>query len=93
MKSDERVGLYIRGWTAAGELRDEPEDGDEAVLTVRLTVDARLEPAGELVCDRMDDPRANARSRTETEPCLGWCASRAMTPDISRGAKAPCSHV
>lgn len=58
LKSDERVGLYIRGWTAAGELRDEPEDGDEVVLTVRLTVDATLEPAWELVCDRMDDPRA-----------------------------------
>src|SRR3546814_2279680 len=35
LKSDERVGLYIRGWTPDGDLRDEPEDGDEAVLTVR----------------------------------------------------------
>jgi hypothetical protein len=58
LKSDERVGLYIRGWTPNGDLRDEPEDGDEAVLTVRLTVDATLEPAWELVCDRMDEPRA-----------------------------------
>lgn len=29
LKSDERLGLYIRGWTAGGELRDEPEDNDE----------------------------------------------------------------
>lgn len=57
LKSDERVGLYIRGWTAEGGLRDEPEDGDEAVLTVRLTVDATLEPTWELICDRMDEPR------------------------------------
>lgn len=57
LKSDERVGLYIRGWTPDGELRDEPEDGDEAVLTVRLTVDATLEPVWELICDRMDEPR------------------------------------
>jgi hypothetical protein len=57
LKSDERVGLYIRGWTPDGDLRDEPEDGDEAVLTVRLTVDATLEPAWELICDRMDEPR------------------------------------
>lgn len=57
LKSDERFGLYIRGWTAAGELRDEPEDGDEPVLTVRLTVDATMEPVWELVCDRVDDPR------------------------------------
>ena len=57
LKSDERLGLYIRGWTAAGELRDEPEDDDEPVLTVRLTVDATMEPVWELVCERVDDPR------------------------------------
>ncbi len=57
LKSDERFGLYIRGWSEANELHDEPEDGDEAVLTVRLTVDASMEPVWELVCDRMDDPR------------------------------------
>lgn len=57
LKSDERLGLYIRGWTATGELRDEPEDGDEPVLTVRLTVDATMEPVWELVCDRVDDAR------------------------------------
>ncbi|MBI5330028.1 MAG: AAA family ATPase [Betaproteobacteria bacterium] len=57
LKSDERLGLYIRGWTAAGELRDEPVDNDEAVLTVRLTVDATMEPVWELICDRVDDPR------------------------------------
>ena len=58
LKSDERLGLYIRGWTAAGDLRDEPENDDEPVLTVRLTVDATMEPAWELVCDRIEDPRA-----------------------------------
>ena len=57
LKSDERLGLYVRGWTAAGDLRDEPEDGDEPVLTVRLTVDATMEPVWELVCDRVEDPR------------------------------------
>jgi len=57
LKSDERFGLYIRGWTDAGALRDEPEDDDEPVLTVRLTVDATLEPVWEMVCDRVDTPR------------------------------------
>lgn len=57
LKSDERFGLYIRGWTAAGELRDEPEGDDEPVLTVRLTVDATLEPVWEMVCDRVETPR------------------------------------
>lgn len=58
LKSDERFGLFIRGWTTAGELRDEPEDDDEPVLTVRLTVDASMEPSWELICDRTSDPRA-----------------------------------
>lgn len=57
LKSDERFGLYIRGWTSAGELRDEPEGEDEPVLTVRLIVDATMEPTWELVCDRVEDPR------------------------------------
>ena len=57
LKSDDRFGLYIRGWTSAGALRDEPEDDDESVLTLRLTVDATMEPVWELICDRMDDPR------------------------------------
>ncbi len=57
LKSDERLGLYIRGWTTVGELHDEPVDDDEPVLTVRLTVDATMEPAWELVCDRVEDSR------------------------------------
>ncbi|WP_427144041.1 ATP-dependent nuclease [Pseudomonas nitroreducens] len=57
LKSDERFGLYARGWSAAGQLHDEPEDDDEAVLTVRLTVDATLEPVWELVCERLEQSR------------------------------------
>lgn len=57
LKSDERFGLFIRGWTAAGDLRDEPEGDDEPVLTVRLTVDATLEPVWEVICDRASEPR------------------------------------
>ncbi|KAB8168481.1 AAA family ATPase [Lysobacter maris] len=57
LKSDERLGLYIRGWTSADEIRDEPEEDDEPVLTVRLTVDATMEPVWELVCERIDEPR------------------------------------
>lgn len=57
LKSDERFGLYIRGWTRLGDLRDEPEDDDEPVLTIRLTVDATMEPVWELICERTDDNR------------------------------------
>ena len=58
LKSDEKFGLYIRGWTSAGEIRDEPEHGDESVLTLRLMVDATMEPVWELICNRIDDTRA-----------------------------------
>lgn len=57
LKSDERFGLYIRGWTPEGNLRDEPFNGDEPVLTVRLSVDATLEPVWELVCERLENTR------------------------------------
>lgn len=57
LKSDERFGLYVRGWTSEGKLRDEPEGDDEPVLTARLTVDATLEPVWQIVCDRADEPR------------------------------------
>jgi predicted ATP-dependent endonuclease of OLD family len=57
LKSDDRFGLYVRGWTASNELRDEPIDDDEPVLTVRLTVDATMEPVWELVSERSDRPR------------------------------------
>lgn len=57
LKRDSKFGLYVRGWTSAGALRDEPEVDDEAVLTIRLTVDATMEPAWEIVCDRLPEPR------------------------------------
>ena len=57
LKSDDRFGLYVRGWTASEDLRDEPIRDDEPVLTIRLSVDATMEPVWELVCDRSDRPR------------------------------------
>ncbi|MBB3760801.1 ATP-dependent nuclease [Xanthomonas arboricola] len=57
LKSDERFGFFVRGWTEANQLRDEPEADDEPVLTVRLTVDGTMEPIWELICDRTTDTR------------------------------------
>lgn len=51
-----RYGQYLRGWdTDQGKLVDEPEDGFETVLTVRLTVAKDLEPKWLVVCDRNPD--------------------------------------
>ncbi|WP_017906080.1 ATP-dependent nuclease [Pseudomonas asplenii] len=55
--SDGRFGLYLRGLSHTGELNDEPDDGDTPVLTVRLSVDATMEPVWSLVCDRYPVPR------------------------------------
>lgn len=55
--SDGRFGLYLRGLSPTGELNDEPEDADSPVLTVRLSVDATMEPVWSLVCDRYPVPR------------------------------------
>jgi energy-coupling factor transporter ATP-binding protein EcfA2 len=52
LKSDAKYGLYARGWAADGNLHDEPEDNDELVLSVRLTVDATLEPSWVVITDR-----------------------------------------
>lgn len=57
LKKDTKFGLYVRGWMSEGCIRDEPESTDEPVLTVRLTVDATLEPSWEVVCDRLSDSR------------------------------------
>jgi hypothetical protein len=55
--SDGRFGLYLRGLSPAGQLNDEPEDADQPVLTVKLSVDATMEPVWSLVCDRYPAPR------------------------------------
>ncbi|MCF5199912.1 MULTISPECIES: ATP-dependent nuclease [Pseudomonas syringae group] len=55
--SDGRFGLYLRGLSVEGQLNDEPGDTDDPVLTVRLSVDATMEPVWSLVCDRYPVPR------------------------------------
>lgn len=55
--SDGRFGLYLRGLSPNGQINDEPEDADEPILTVRLSVDATMEPVWSLVCDRYPVPK------------------------------------
>lgn len=50
--AEQKFGLEIRGWNAAAGPRDEPEEGDEPVLTIRLRVDSSLEPQWAVVNDR-----------------------------------------
>lgn len=61
--SQQKYGLDQRGWGADG-LHDEPEDDDEPVITVRLTIDDSLEPRWEVANDRQPEPRTiSARDR------------------------------
>jgi putative ATP-dependent endonuclease of OLD family len=51
-----KYGHCLRGWDAKnGKLVDEPDDGLESVLTIRLTVAKDLEPKWVAVCDRNRD--------------------------------------
>lgn len=43
LRSDAKFGFHLRGWGADG-LHDEPEEGDQLAISVRLRVDASLEP-------------------------------------------------
>jgi ABC-type thiamine transport system ATPase subunit len=53
-KSDTKFGLYLRGWTN-GRIHDEPEEDDELVLSVQLSVDKSLEPKWTVINDRAPD--------------------------------------
>lgn len=55
--ADNKFGLDIRGWNQAEGLRDEPAEGNEAVLSIRLKVDSSLEPEWTVVNDRNPDGR------------------------------------
>lgn len=66
LMSDAHFGLRIRGLGPDGSINDEPADDDEHVLTLRLSVDASLEPKWEVVTERHPEGgqiNANERER------------------------------
>lgn len=50
--SDAKFGYLIRGWDEHSGIRDEPQDEEEPVLTIQLSVDETLEPTWQVVNDR-----------------------------------------
>jgi hypothetical protein len=48
----DKFGYLIRGCNGSPEIRDEPQEDDEALLTIRLGVDETLEPTWFVVNDR-----------------------------------------
>jgi hypothetical protein len=63
LKSEQKYGLSVRGWSPASGLHDEPEDGDELVLSIQLKVDSSLEPVWTVVNDRKLEKQISARDR------------------------------
>lgn len=62
--TDSKFGREIRGWSPANGLRDEPQEGDEPALSIRLKVDSSLEPSWTVINDRNPDGRPiSARER------------------------------
>jgi len=63
--TERKFGLYLRGWDAEKGIRDEPEEDDEHVLSIRLRVDDSLEPEWTVVNDR--DPEGRRISSRDRE--------------------------
>ncbi|MBB6600318.1 AAA family ATPase [Luteimonas sp. MC1825] len=87
--SEQKYGAHLRGWNRDQvELNDEPEDGDEPVLTVSLVVAKDLEPKWKVVTDRNPegvDFRSSDRARVGvgligaySEKQLTWAAGTAL---------------
>lgn len=78
---EESLGLNLRGWSPEFELHDEPLDGDESVVSIRLQVDSSLEPVWELVSER--SPQGTPVSSRQRERLavmrLGQGADRHLT--------------
>ena len=86
-KSDDHYGLYLRGWNGqASKVEDEPGEGLEDALSLRVTIDETLEARWSIFNDRIEeeggDPRtlrykdakqfATTRLGPYAEKHLGW---------------------
>ena len=55
--SEQKYGLFLRGWNPQSDMHDEPEDGDESVITISLQVEKDLEPKWLIVNNRLQDEK------------------------------------
>ncbi|UUM12872.1 ATP-binding protein [Clostridiaceae bacterium HFYG-1003] len=63
--SDDKFGLYLRDAEAVykGEDNDEPVDDKTFVITIRLTIDASLEPKWEVISNRLEPKYISPKER------------------------------
>lgn len=55
--SEMKYGLFLRGWNPQSSMHDEPEDGDELVITISLQVAKDLEPKWLVVNNRLQEEK------------------------------------
>ena len=55
LHDDQKFGLHLRGWNKVKGLIDEPTDGFEEVISIKLIIDSSLEPSWFIVTDRNND--------------------------------------
>lgn len=55
--TEDKYGMDLRGWNEEVGLKDEPEEDDESVLTIRFSVDDSLEPNWVVVNERRPEGR------------------------------------
>ncbi|MBA8907493.1 ATP-dependent nuclease [Aminobacter ciceronei] len=73
-KADDRYGLHLRGWNEDLQtLEDEPGDGLEDALSIRVTIDSSLEPRWSLFNERIGDA-------AEDPPALRYKDAKALVP-------------
>jgi putative ATP-dependent endonuclease of OLD family len=70
LESDAKYGLSTRGWSPKKELHDEPQDGDELVLSIRLQVDKSLEPSWTIFNDRESEYKRIGAKDRESLGCM-----------------------
>ena len=85
---DDKCGLYLRGYRPDKPLIDDPEDGWEPVITVRLQVSEDLEPRWELIKGGILEPKplswrdrerlSMARLGNDVERHLTWSRGSAL---------------
>jgi hypothetical protein len=86
--TDDKCGLCLRGYRCAEPINDDPDDGWEPVVTVRLRVHDDLEPRWELVKENISEPKplswrdreclGMARLGNDVERHLTWSRGSAL---------------
>ena len=96
MVTDDRCGLFLRGYRAGKDIADDPEDGWEQVITVQLEVTNDLEPSWTLIKPSAPEPKklsyrereklVVARLGSDVDRHLSWSRGSALARITENGA-------